>query len=47
MLLNLQDISAFSNNNFDTKSWINDILKNAEDKKEVINLIRKLDHSIN
>ncbi|XP_974190.1 conserved oligomeric Golgi complex subunit 7 [Tribolium castaneum] len=40
------DISAFSDDNFDTKAWINDVLKNAEtqDKKEnyTMSLVMKL-----
>lgn len=35
--LQFQDISAFSEENFDTKEWINNTLKNLDnqDKKEV------------
>lgn len=34
---NFQDINAFSDDNFDTKAWINEILKSSEaqEKKEV------------
>jgi hypothetical protein len=28
------DIGAFSDDNFDTKAWINNVLKNAENQKK-------------
>ncbi|KAJ8983014.1 hypothetical protein NQ317_014311 [Molorchus minor] len=39
------DIGSFSNDDFDTKSWINDILKNSETQKEpsyTMSLVMKL-----